>query len=110
MESSDLFQERLRRVLAAVSPLGFARRFLGFWPDEAQARVLDRAPDFRQVALNCSRQWGKSTVAAVWAVHRLFIVPRSTVLVVGPSGRQSGETLRKVAAFLGVLRLKTRGD
>lgn len=100
-------------MLAAVSPLEFARRFLGFWPDEAQARVIERAPDFRQMALNCSRQWGKSTVAAVLAVHRLFFVPGATVLVVGPSGRQSGETLRKVAAFLkapGMAGVRTRGD
>jgi hypothetical protein len=97
-------------MLGAVSPLEFARRFLGFRPDEAQARVLERAPNYRQMALNCSRQWGKSTVAAVLAVHRLFFVPGATVLVVGPSGRQSGETLKKVEAFLGTLGIKTRGD
>ncbi|HEY3742930.1 MAG TPA: terminase family protein [Bryobacteraceae bacterium] len=97
-------------AIAAASPLEFARKFLDFFPDEAQARVLDRAPDFRQIALNCSRQWGKSTVAAVLATHRLVVVPRSTVLIVGPTGRQSSETLLKVSSFLNTLAIKTRGD
>jgi hypothetical protein len=90
--------------------LEFARLFLNFHPDPPQARVLERAPHFRQIALNCSRQWGKSTIVAVLIVHRLFFVPRSTVLIVGPSGRQSGETLMKVKEFLRVLGLRTRGD
>jgi len=90
--------------------LEFARRFLAFYPDEPQTRVLDRAPGFRQIALNCSRQWGKSTVAAVLVVHRLFFVPKSLVLIVGPSGRQSGETMLKVRDFLSTLGIKLRGD
>lgn len=102
--------DQVVRLLTAVSPLEFARRYLGFYPNEPQARVLNRVSDFRQVALNCCRQWGKSTVGAVWAVHRLCFVPGSTVLVVGPSGRQSGETLRKVGDFLAILGIKTRGD
>ena len=100
----------VRMLLAALSPLEFARQYLGFFPSADQVRVLNRVVGFRQVALNCSRQWGKSTVAAVWAVHRLVFVPGATVLVVGPSGRQSGETLRKVVGFLGILGLKTKGD
>ena len=39
-----------------------------------------------------------------------MVLPGATVLIVGPSGRQSGETLRKVAGFLGVLGIRTRGD
>ena len=110
MRVNDLVQEQVRLALAAISPLEFARMALGFYPDEAQARVLGRLPEFRRVALNCSRQWGKSTIGAVWAVHRLWFVPQSTVLVVGPSGRQSGETVRKVREFLSVLGVKSRGD
>ena len=49
------------------------------------------------------RQWGKSTVAALWGVYRLFFVPRATVLIGGPSQKQSGETLRKVRYFSAVM-------
>jgi hypothetical protein len=84
--------------------------FLRFFPDDPQARVLERAPNYRRVALNCSRQWGKSTVAAVLATHRLMVEPGATVLVVGPAARQSGETMRKVGAFLAVAGVRTRGD
>jgi hypothetical protein len=100
----------LRLALLGMSPLEFAREVLGFRPDPPQARVLERAPQVRQIKLNCSRQWGKSTVAAVLAVHRLVMQPGSTVLIVGPGARQSGETLRKVADFLAVMGVKTRGD
>jgi hypothetical protein len=93
-----------------MNPLRFAREVLGFQPDEAQARVLESAPLYRQIGLNCSRQWGKSTVAAVLAVHRLVMERGATVLVVGPSGRQSGETLGKVRSYLGTMGVKTRGD
>jgi len=104
--------ERLWRALVSMSPLAFARDVLGFQPSEAQAMVLDRAPEFRQIALNCGRQWGKSTVAAVLAAHRLTMDEGCTVLVVAPSARQSGETLRKVREFLAVMRMggKARGD
>ena len=85
-------------------------RVLGFRPDAAQARILSEAPRFRRIALNCSRQWGKSTVVAVLAVYRLLMEPGATVLVAGPAARQSGETLRKVRAFLRVLGIKVRGD
>ena len=109
-QPTELFVAQTRLLLAAISPLEFARRFLNFYPDEAQGRVLRKLPDFRQVALNCSRQWGKSTIAAVWIVHRLYFTAGCTVLIVGPSGRQSGETLRKVKSFLAVLGTQTRGD
>ena len=93
-----------------MSPLDFARVVLGFHPDEAQAGVLEKAPSVKEIKLNCSRQWGKSTVAAVLAAYRLVMEAGVTILIVGPAGRQSGETLRKVGQFLGVLGIRTRGD
>lgn len=108
--SNKLLVDQVRLVLAAVSPVTFARTFLHWQPSPAQVRVLDCLPDFRQAALNCSRQWGKSTVGAIWALHRLFFVAGSTVLVVGPTGRQSGETLQKVREVIRILGIKTRGD
>ncbi len=60
--------------------------------------------------LNCSRQWGKSTTMAIKAVHRTYFVPKSQVLVVGPSERQSGELVAKAREFLRMVGVKPRGD
>lgn len=102
--------ERVLRLAAAVGPLTFAREFLGFFPDAAQAAVMNRAVSFREIVLNCSRQWGKSTIVAVLILHRMLTQAGATVLVVGPGARQSGETVQKVRTFLRVLGIKTRGD
>ena len=96
--------------MAGFNPLAFARTYLGFMAEGPQADVLERAPKYRVIALNCSRQWGKSTVAAVLAVARLLARPGVTVLLVGPVARQSGETLLKVRHFLKVLGVKVGTD
>ena len=72
--------------------------------------MLRRAPGFREIVLNCSRQWGKSTIVAVLVVHRMLTEAGVTVVVVGPGARQSGETVQKVRRFLKVMGMKTRGD
>jgi hypothetical protein len=46
----------------------FAPLRLGFEPDVKQAAVLESTR--ARGILNCTRQWGKSTVAAVKATHR----------------------------------------
>jgi hypothetical protein len=86
----------------------FARSKLGFEPDALQAAVLDSQA--KRGVLNCTRQWGKSTVLAVKAVHRAYTAAGSLTLVAAPSNRQSGEFLRKAAAFLAPLGVKRRGD
>src|SRR5580700_8879409 len=67
----------------------WVREKLGFWPDAAQERVL--VSGSHHGILNCTRQWGKSTVTAAKAVHQAYTVDGSLTLVVSPSGRQSGE-------------------
>ena len=104
------WKSKSERAWLMASPLDFARMVLGFWPDEPQARVLREALNFRRIGLNCSRQWGKSTVVAVLAVFRLVMEAGTMVLVVGPVMRQAGETVTKVRKFLRVLGLKTRRD
>jgi len=54
----------------------------------------------KRVLLNCSRQSGKSTTAAVKALHRTVFFPKSLVLLVSPSLRQSSELFRKVSEGL----------
>jgi hypothetical protein len=66
----------------------------GLPPDPWQREFL-LAPD-RQVLLNCSRQSGKSTVVAALALHTLLFRPKSLVLLLSPSLRQSVEIFRKL--------------
>ncbi len=81
---------------------------LGFTPDERQLAVLESGA--KRGILNCSRQWGKSTVAAAKAVERAFSRPASLVLVSSPSERQSAEFLRKAAEMVARLKIRPRGD
>jgi phage terminase large subunit-like protein len=50
----------------------------------------------RRDLLNCSRQAGKSTAAAVLALHEALYTPDSVTVLVSPSQRQSSELFRKV--------------
>ena len=86
----------------------FARTRLGFAPDEKQAEIL-LSPAKRGI-LNCSRQWGKSTVIAAKAVHRAYTRPGSLVLVASPSERQSAEFVRKATEMVAKLGVRPRGD
>jgi terminase large subunit-like protein len=86
----------------------WVRNELGFEPDAAQRRVLNSRS--RRVLLNCTRQWGKSTVTAAKAVHQAQSTEGSLTLVVSPSARQSGEFLRKAQEFARRLKIKPRGD
>jgi len=86
----------------------FAIVQLGLAPDKKQLQIL-RSTAKRGI-LNCSRQWGKSTVAAVKALHRASTRAGSLVLVASPSERQSAEFLRKVAPMVRKLGIRVRGD
>jgi hypothetical protein len=86
----------------------FARGRLGFDPDAKQSVVLGNR--IRRGLLNCSRQWGKSTVAAAKAVHQAEMTPESLVVVLSPTARQSGEFLRKAGGFVRRLGIRPRGD
>jgi hypothetical protein len=83
----------LRRALDRVE---FARA-VGMDPDPWQQDLLrSEAP---RVLLNCSRQSGKSTMAAILALHQALYFPGSLVLVLAPALRQSGELYGKVSSF-----------
>jgi hypothetical protein len=50
----------------------------------------------QRLLLNCCRQSGKSTTAAILALHRALYFPESLVLLVSARQRQSAELFRKV--------------
>ncbi len=88
-------------LVRALDPVAFARESLGFAPDPWQADALRWTG--RRLMLNCARQSGKSTIAAILALHRAIYCPGSLVLLVSPSLRQSGELFRKVTELLELL-------
>jgi hypothetical protein len=70
------------------------RQAMGTAPDPWQDTVL-RSKDPR-ICLNCCRQAGKSSVVAVKALHAALYQPKSLILLLSPTLRQSGELARKV--------------
>src|SRR5437016_6089824 len=85
----------LRQALARVQPAPAVRyvpptafaRDAGLEPDDWQDRVL--TSDAPRIAINASRQSGKSTCVAVLAVHTAVYTPGTLVLLLSPSLRQS---------------------
>ena len=77
----------------------FARRKVGFEPD-AKQEVLLRTED-RRVLLNCSRQWGKTSVGALRAAWEMVRRRDSCVVVVLSSGEDlAAEFVWKVEWYL----------
>jgi hypothetical protein len=89
-----------------LDPACFARGALGFNPDPWQERALRWSG--KRLLLNCCRQSGKSTTAAILGLHRALFYPGSLVLLVSPSLRQSGELFRKVGEHLQRLQTAPR--
>src|SRR5260370_31488735 len=89
--------QRDTETLEPSDVVAFARDKLGFTPDEKQELVLRGG---RRGIVNCTRQWGKSTVTAAKAVHRAYSAPGSLTLVLTPSGRQGRDVLRKAEEFV----------
>lgn len=93
-------ERRLAALEASIAP-PVARRSpvevahaLGMTLDDWQRELaLD---DWTQAAVLCSRQAGKSTVAALLATTVSVYTPNSTILIVSPSERQSGLLFRNV--------------
>jgi hypothetical protein len=95
-------------IVQRASCARFAREQLGFTPDDTQTALLNTRA--RRVILNCTRQWGKSTVTAAKAVHHAIHTPNSLTLILSPSERQSSELLRKCAVFFRRAGVKTKKD
>ncbi|MGB8841384.1 MAG: terminase family protein [Aliidongia sp.] len=94
----DAAEEMRAGLLEAVDPVAYGASRLSFIADEWQARFLrSTAPE---ISVCCSRQSGKSSTAAVKAVHVAKHKPDALVLIISPTQRQSGLLLRKARGLL----------
>ncbi len=80
----------------ALDRVAFAEA-LGIEPDAWQRDLLRSGAN--RILLNCCRQSGKSTMAAVLALHRALYHPGSLILCLAPALRQSQELFGKVLDF-----------
>jgi hypothetical protein len=72
-------------------------RAYGLEPDPWQHQVLEARP--KRLLLNCSRQAGKSTTVAILALGEAVVFPKTLVLMLSRSLRQSTELFRNVSDF-----------
>ncbi|WP_441360086.1 terminase large subunit domain-containing protein [Agrobacterium sp. MCAB5] len=98
----EFFEGAIRMLMArdlarALSPVVMAQD-CGIQPDPWQATLLDQNP--RRALLLCSRQSGKSTVAALIVIYAVLFVPAAQIVVVSPTQRQSNELFRTIIKFL----------
>ena len=98
----------IQAELGPVDIVQFAKERLGFEVQADQMGFLKS--DAKRGLVNCSRQWGKSTVAAAKAIYRAWTRPGSLVLVASPTARQSGEFMFKVRELAGAMGWRLRGD
>jgi len=78
----SLRAEMRQDLLYALDPARWAVDAVGFRPDDWQSAVL-QDPAHR-VALNITRQGGKSTIAAIKALHTAIYWSRSLTPTPGP--------------------------
>jgi hypothetical protein len=69
----------------------------GIEPDPIQAKLLTTTA--RKVLLCCTRQWGKSTCAALIALHEALYAAPAMIILVSPSQPQSTELFKKIHDF-----------
>ncbi len=96
-KSSPLSPPLRPRRRLQQDPVQWAIETLGFTPDHHQSQVLNTA--HRRILVNCCRQWGKSTTAAIRALYHAHFRPASETVIIAPSLRQSTELMRKVRHF-----------
>jgi hypothetical protein len=85
-----------RDFARALDPVLLARD-CGIEPDPVQAKLLTTTA--RKVLLCCTRQWGKSTTAALIALHEALYAAPAMIVLVSPSQPQSTELFKKIHGF-----------
>jgi hypothetical protein len=82
-----------------LDPVLWAKEVLGITPHKWQEPFL-RAPRGADILCLTSRQFGKTTVAAICLAHTAIFEPGTLSVVACPSQQQSAEAIRKVKALV----------
>jgi Terminase large subunit, T4likevirus-type, N-terminal len=85
-----------RDFARALDPCILARD-CGITPDAIQAELLTTTA--RKTLVCCCRQWGKSTITAIVALHEALYAAPAMVVVISPSQPQSTELFKKIHGF-----------
>lgn len=88
-------------------PVEFARS-VGFTPDDWQRDVL--RSEARRVIMMCCRQSGKTSTAALVAMHKALTSPGSVTIIVSPGERQSKELYLRARGFYSRLGFPVRAE
>ncbi|MBI2687344.1 MAG: hypothetical protein HYX27_13610 [Acidobacteria bacterium] len=87
-------------------PSVWAEERFNFKPAKIQKQVLDAKT--KRLILCCNRQWGKSTVIAIRALHHALEHPGCSIIVVSHTENQGGQLVKKVLSFASLLGLPDR--
>ncbi|MBI2687324.1 MAG: hypothetical protein HYX27_13475 [Acidobacteria bacterium] len=87
-------------------PSVWAEQQFNFKPARIQKQVLDSKT--KRLILCCNRQWGKSSVTAIKALHHAIEHPNCTIIVVSFTEQQGGELIAKVLNFASLAGLPDR--
>ena len=82
-----------RDFARALDPVLLARD-CGLDPDPVQAGLLTTAAG--KVLVNCCRQWGKSTMTGLIALHEALYQAPAMIVLISPSQPQSTELFKKI--------------
>ena len=89
-----------------LSPAEWAESVLHFHPDTKQVDVLNH--DAHRLILCCARQWGKSTIIAIKALHFAIHNPGTEILITADTEDHGGIIVGKIAAYAASLAIPTR--
>jgi hypothetical protein len=86
--------ELIEELNKAINPVKFANALGLTSLDAWQERLL--LSQSKQIIMNVCRQGGKTEIAAIIALHTALYTPKSLILIISPSLRQSGEVYKRI--------------
>ena len=84
-------------------PSVWAKQALHFEAEPKQVEVLDH--DGHRLILCCPRQWGKSTLIALKALHYSLNHPNSEIVVVSDTEDHAGIIVQKIMTYASAIRI-----
>lgn len=92
-----MLKDMVHSLVLGLDAVEFAKASLNFTPGPLQQKALRSTS--KRVIYNTHRQWGKSLVSAIKALHTAVYFPGSLILLLSPTLRQSVELLKKISEF-----------